>query len=90
VLARRVRNKRLYDALDQWAFCTLTRSPGARAFYDQHRANGDTHQQALRALGNDSSASCTAVYATTGATTNTKHAHTEHPQPLDNLRTWDV
>lgn len=52
VLARHVRNKRLYDALDQWAFCILTRSPGARAFYDQHRANGDTHHQALRALGN--------------------------------------
>jgi transposase len=52
VLARHVRNKRLYDALDQWAFCALTRSPGARAFYDAHRANGDTHHQALRALGN--------------------------------------
>ena len=52
VLARHVRNKRLYDALDQWAFCALARSPGARAFYDQHRANGDTHHQALRALGN--------------------------------------
>jgi hypothetical protein len=51
-LARHVRNKRLYDALDQWAFCTLTRSLGARAFYDQHRASGDTHHQALRALGN--------------------------------------
>jgi transposase len=52
VLARHVRNKRLYDALDQWAFCTLTRSPGARAFYDEHRTAGDTHHQALRALGN--------------------------------------
>ncbi|KZS80734.1 IS110 family transposase [Mycobacterium persicum] len=52
VLARHVRNKRLYDALDQWAFCALTRSPGARVFYDQHRANGDSHHQALRALGN--------------------------------------
>ena len=52
VLARHARNKRLYDALDQWAFCALTRSPGARAFYDQHRASGDTHHQALRALGN--------------------------------------
>ena len=52
VLARHVRNKRLYDALDQWAFCALTRSPGARTFYDQHRAAGDTHHQALRALGN--------------------------------------
>jgi len=52
VLARHVRNKRLYDALDKWAFCALTRSPGARTFYDEHRANGDTHHQALRALGN--------------------------------------
>ena len=52
VLARRVRNRRLYDAIDQWAFCALQTSPGARAFYDQHRAAGDTHHQALRALGN--------------------------------------
>jgi transposase len=52
VLARYVRNRRLYDAIDRWAFCALKRSPGARAFYDQHRAAGDTHHQALRALGN--------------------------------------
>jgi transposase len=52
VLARHVRNKRLYDAVDQWAFCALTRSPGARASYDQHRTAGDLHHQALRALGN--------------------------------------
>jgi transposase len=64
VLARHVRNKRLYDALDQWAFCALTNSPGARAFcaltnspgarafYDQRRAAGDLHHQALRTLGN--------------------------------------
>ena len=52
VLARHVRNRRLYDAIDQWAFCALSTSPGARTFYDQHRAAGDTHHQALRALGN--------------------------------------
>jgi transposase len=52
VLARHVRNRRLYDAIDRWALCALTTSPGARAFYDQHRAAGDTHHQALRALGN--------------------------------------
>ena len=52
VLARHVRNRRLYDALDQAAFCALTQSPGCRAFYDQHRANGDLHHQALRALAN--------------------------------------
>jgi hypothetical protein len=34
------------------AFCALSTSPGARAFYDQHRAADDTHHQALRALGN--------------------------------------
>jgi Transposase IS116/IS110/IS902 family len=52
VLARHVRNRRLYDAVDQWAFCALQKSPGARAYYDQHRAAGDLHHQALRALGN--------------------------------------
>jgi transposase len=38
VLARHVRNRRLYDAIDQWALCALTTSPGARTFYDQRRA----------------------------------------------------
>src|SRR4051794_8434277 len=40
VLARHVRNRRLYDAIDAWAFCAITRSPGARAHYDQRRAAG--------------------------------------------------
>ena len=52
VLARHVRNRRLYDAIDHWALGAITNSPGARAFYDQHRAAGDLHHQALRALGN--------------------------------------
>ncbi|MDQ3276006.1 MAG: IS110 family transposase, partial [Actinomycetota bacterium] len=52
VLARYARNKRLADACYQWAFATLTASPGARAFYDARRAAGDTHHRALRALGN--------------------------------------
>jgi len=52
VLARHVRNHRLADAIYLWAFATLTASPGARAFYDAHRAAGDTHHAALRALGN--------------------------------------
>lgn len=52
VIARYIRNKRVYDAIDQWAFCALNTSPGARAFYDTRRAAGDTHHQALRALGN--------------------------------------
>ena len=52
VLARFVRNRRLADATHSWAFCALRSSPGARAFYDLHRANGDSHNQALRALSN--------------------------------------
>jgi hypothetical protein len=52
VLARTARNKRLADACCLWAFSALSRSPGARAYYDQLRAKGATHHQALRALGN--------------------------------------
>ena len=32
VLARHVRNRRLYDAVDQWALCSLSTSPGCRVF----------------------------------------------------------
>jgi len=52
VLARHIRNRRLYDAIDHWAFCALSNSPGCRTFYDQRRGAGDLHHQALRALGN--------------------------------------
>lgn len=52
VLARHVRNKRLADAIYLWAFCAISASPGARQYYDHRRAAGDTHHQALRALGN--------------------------------------
>jgi hypothetical protein len=46
------RNRRLADALYQQAVSALTASPGARAYYDRHRARGATHHQALRALAN--------------------------------------
>ncbi len=52
VLARHVRNKRLADAVYQWAFTSMNASPGARAFYDYRRTAGDTHHAALRNLGN--------------------------------------
>ena len=52
VLARYARNRRLADATYQWAFSALSASPGARVFYDQRRAGGDTHHRALRALAN--------------------------------------
>jgi hypothetical protein len=35
-----------------WALQAIMTSPGARACYDQHRARGDRHNQALRAVAN--------------------------------------
>ena len=52
VLARIAANRRLRDALYLQAFTALTVSPGARGYYDAHRARGATHHQALRALAN--------------------------------------
>jgi hypothetical protein len=52
VLARYAHNRRLGDAVHQWAFCALNASPGARAYYDQLRARGTGHHAALRQLGN--------------------------------------
>ena len=52
VLARYARNRRLADALHQWAFCSLRGSPGARAYYQTLRARGIGHQAALRQLSN--------------------------------------
>jgi hypothetical protein len=52
VLARYVHNDRLADALHQQAFCALTASPGARAYYDTLRARGTGHHAALRQLAN--------------------------------------
>jgi hypothetical protein len=52
MLARYARNRRLGDALQQWAFCSLRGSPGARAYYQQLRARNIGHQAALRQLAN--------------------------------------
>lgn len=52
VAARWVRNDRLNDTMIWWAFSSLTRSPGARSFYDRKRADGVNHYKALRALAN--------------------------------------
>lgn len=51
-LARFARNRRLDDALQMWAFCSLSCSPGARRYYNAHRAKGQTHRRALRSLAN--------------------------------------
>jgi hypothetical protein len=52
VAARFVHNDRLVDALNAQAFSALSASPGARAFYDQQRASGHGHNDALRRLAN--------------------------------------
>ena len=52
MLARYARNTRLGDAVQQWAFGSLNRSPGARAYYDSLRARNIGHQAALRQLPN--------------------------------------
>jgi transposase len=52
VLARFIRNKRLADACQLWAFAALTGSPGARRYYDTQRAREKDHEEALRILAN--------------------------------------
>jgi transposase len=52
VAVRVARNDRLANACTQWAFAALNASAGARRCYDRHRAAGNRHAQALRALGN--------------------------------------
>src|SRR6266700_1286600 len=52
VLARYARNRRLGDAVHQWAFCAMRGSPGAKAYYKTMRARGIGHQAALRQLAN--------------------------------------
>ena len=52
VAARFVHNDRLVDALNAQAFAALNASPGARAFYDDLRARGIEHHDALRRLAN--------------------------------------
>ena len=90
VLARYARNKRLADACYLWAFAALTASPGARAFYDQHRAAGDTHNRALRALANRLVGilhGCLRHH--TPYDEHTAWAH-RHNTPLDTNHPWDV
>lgn len=52
VLARFVRNDRLSDASQLWAFSAISTSPGARRYYDMQRARNKGHQEALRILAN--------------------------------------
>jgi hypothetical protein len=74
VLARFSRNRRLIDACDQWAFCSLTHSQGARRYYDELRSRGKTHRVALRALAN--------------RLVGILHGCLEHDVPYDEQTAW--
>ena len=52
VMARYARNKRLGDALQQWAFSSMRGSSGAKTYYKTLRARNIGHQAALRQLAN--------------------------------------
>jgi transposase len=52
VLARYARNRRLGDALHQWAFSSMRGSPGATIYYQQLRGRNIGHHAALRQLAN--------------------------------------
>ncbi|MYQ82556.1 MULTISPECIES: IS110 family transposase [unclassified Streptomyces] len=47
---RRFANETLREAIWQAAFCSLTKSPGAAAFYRRRREGGESHNGALRNL----------------------------------------
>ncbi|MEX2251085.1 MAG: IS110 family transposase [Acidimicrobiia bacterium] len=81
VIARYVRNDRLYDAIDRWALSSLNASVGCRNFYDQHKAQGDTHSQALRALANRLVGILHGCLRT--RTTYDEHTAWAHRQPSD-------
>ncbi len=85
VLARYVRNKRLGDALQQWAFCSLRGSPGAHAYYGQLRDRKIGHQPRCANSPTASSAASTAASRPTPPTTNTPPGTTTSPAPLDFL-----
>ena len=71
VLARYARNRRLGDALLLQAYSALRASPGARAYYDQHRPAAPPTTKPSAPSRTGSSASSTAAWPATPATTNT-------------------
>jgi transposase len=81
VLARYARNRRLGDALQQWAFCSMRGSPGATAYYQQLRARNIGHQAALRQLANRLVGILHGCLKTHPATRNTPPGRIT-PQPL--------
>ena len=91
VLARYARNRRLADACYLWAFCRHHRQPRRPRLLRPRRAAGDTHHQALRALGNR----LVGILHGCLATRALRRAHrlgppAEQRKRLDKLGPWDV
>jgi hypothetical protein len=78
VLARYARNRRLSDAVHQWAFCALKGSPGACAYYD-----------ALRQLSNRLVGILHGCLKT-GTRYDEATAWGKSPASLLTTKTWDV
>jgi hypothetical protein len=88
VLARHVRNRRLYDAIDRWAFCALSTARAPRLFYDLRRAPKTPTTGtacALKPTRRHPSWLPTPPHPTM---TNTPHRHTAPPSQLDDLGPW--
>jgi len=75
-LARHVRNRRLYDAIDQWAFCSLSASPAVECSMTNAEAQGTSTTKHYAPSATDSSASFTA--ASTAAPRYDEHTAWEH------------
>jgi hypothetical protein len=83
VQARYVRNRRLADALQQWAFCAMRGSPGAKAYYRRLRDRKIGHQAALRQLANRRVGILRGCPKPTPTTTNKQPGPNRKPPPLD-------
>ncbi|BBX69278.1 hypothetical protein MPSYJ_27390 [Mycolicibacterium psychrotolerans] len=94
VPARHVRNRRLYDAIDQWASRALTQvsAPAPSMTSTAPPETGTARHYAPWATA--SSASCTAAFATGPPTANTQPGPTANETPPsrlhDNWQSWDV
>ena len=90
VLARHVRNRRLYDAIDQWAFGALLASPGARASTTNIAPPATPPPSPARPRQPPRRHPARLPAPPQPYDEHTAWAHRQNTEPLDNLRTWDV
>ena len=94
VLARHVRNRRLYDAIDQWAFCALTSQPRRpRLLRPAPRRRRPPPPSPTRPGQPPRRHPARLPTPPHPYDEHTAWAHRQprpHAAPLDNLRPWDV